>query len=124
MESDGGHKNEHLSDSYLRWSDSAYIDPPELSAPAAFLRRRLRHSLRDRQPVLTDRRRYISSMTNFSSLFLGMLSFYVVALLLLVILWRTGLLFMGMNVAWEHVLKMYRLISGNRDGGRQSEDKQ
>lgn len=63
-------------------------------------------------------------MTNFSPLFFGMLSFCVVALLLLVILWRTGLLLMGMNVAWELIMKMHRLVSGNRHDGRQSEEKQ
>lgn len=63
-------------------------------------------------------------MTNFSPLLLGMLSFHVVALLVLVILWRTGLLFMGINVTLELVMKMHRLVSGNRHDVRRSEEKQ
>lgn len=63
-------------------------------------------------------------MTNFSALLLGMLSLYVVALLLLVILWRTGLLFMGMNVVCDFVLKMRRFVPGSRDGHRANEAEQ
>lgn len=63
-------------------------------------------------------------MTNFSALLLGMLSLYVVAILLLVTLWRTGLLFMGMNVAWDFVLRIRRLIPRSWDGKRADDNGQ
>lgn len=52
-------------------------------------------------------------MNNFSALLLGMLALYVVLAFLFVVMWRTGFLFMVLNILADAVAKLRRRISHN-----------
>lgn len=54
-------------------------------------------------------------MNNLSALLLGMLALYVVLPFLLVVMWRTGFLFMVLNILADEVVRMRRRFSRKRE---------
>ncbi|WP_186308890.1 hypothetical protein [Stenotrophomonas rhizophila] len=55
-------------------------------------------------------------MNNFSALLIGMLALYVVLAFLLVVMWRTGFLFMVLNILADEAGKLRRLLSRKTGG--------
>lgn len=45
-------------------------------------------------------------MTNFMTLLLGLFALYVLLVFLALFLWRSGMLFMGLNILADYVLKV------------------
>jgi len=52
-------------------------------------------------------------MNNFYALLLGMLALYVVLAFLLIVMWRTGFLFMVLNILADEVARLRRRLSRN-----------
>ena len=55
-------------------------------------------------------------MTNFMTLLLGLFALHVLLMFLALFLWRSGMLFMGLNILADYVLKLRAVVPSRKDG--------